>query len=124
MSQYATNALGLKENTWANCIFNDMSIQSKEMQYYAVQACRLGLMWVGIKNFSPEKEVDRATFGTTLSRALYGTGNDVAGSKYYTKHLQALKNAGIMTKITNPFAKELRGYVMLMLMRAVDAINK
>lgn len=123
LSQYAINVLGLKENTWANCIFNDMTTQSKEMQYYAIQACRLGLMWIGITNFSPEKEVDRATFGTTLSRALYGTGNDVKGSRYYGKHLQALKDAGIMTKITSPFAKEIRGYVMLMLQRAEALVD-
>jgi hypothetical protein len=38
---------------------------------------------------------------------------------YYTDHLAALKEAGIMTNILNPErTKELRGWVMLMMMRA------
>jgi len=39
---------------------------------------------------------------------------------YYFYHLQALKAAGIMTQIAHPEMLELRGYVMLMMMRAAE----
>jgi hypothetical protein len=53
-----------------------------------------------------------------LSRLLYGDVNNAKDwEKRYTKHLEALKDADIMTKINTPIAQELRGYVMLMMMR-------
>ncbi len=123
ISQFAVNVLGLKENTWANCVFSDIATQTKEMQYYEVQACRLWLMWVGSASFFPAKEVNRATFGTTLSRALYGNANDTSSKLYYTKHLKALKDAGIMTMITSPLSNEVRWYVLLMLMRTATIVH-
>jgi hypothetical protein len=77
----------------------------------------LGLMGVWIKEFNPNGIVSRAEFGTVLSRALRWAkyNND---NIYYEKHLEALKKDWIMTKIENPKAQELRGRVMLMLMRA------
>jgi hypothetical protein len=75
-------------------------------------------MGIDMTSFYPNNEVTRAEFGTVLSRALYGTlYND--GQPYYINHLEALKLASIMNNITDPEnMKELRGYVMLMLMRA------
>jgi hypothetical protein len=62
--------------------------------------------------------VTRAEFGTVLSRALYGTKYEW-WTPYYINHLLALKAAGIMNNILDPeHMLELRGYVMLMLMRA------
>ena len=63
--------------------------------------------------------VNRAQFGTILSRLIYGEANN-GGTPFYEKHLNALKAAGIMTMIDNPFMKELRGFVMIMLMRAAQ----
>lgn len=54
-------------------------------------------------------------------------GNKYDGATpFYANHLQALKDAGIMTKIENPSQLEIRGYVMLMLQRssAESLINK
>lgn len=77
----------------------------------------MGLMGVDISAFNPEDLVTRAQFGTVLSRALYGDAyND--GEPYYANHLQALKEAKIMNDISSPSASEIRGYVMLMMMRA------
>ncbi len=42
---------------------------------------------------------------------------------FYAKHLQALKDAGIMTNISDPNATEMRGWVMLMLERAAETVN-
>ena len=52
-----------------------------------------------------------------LSRLLYGNENNGKPGQWYTAHLNALKAAGIMTKISNPTALELRGRVMVMLER-------
>lgn len=64
-------------------------------------------------------EVDRSQFGTILSRLLRGTKNN-DGTPYYVHHLNALKAEGIMTKIENPSAKEMRGWVMLMMQRIFE----
>ena len=42
---------------------------------------------------------------------------------FYAKHLQALKDAGIMNNISDPNATEMRGWVMLMLQRAAENVN-
>jgi hypothetical protein len=73
-------------------------------------------MGVGIEEFNPNGVVIRAEFGTVLSRALYGTTYN-GGIPYYLLHLNALKANGIITN-TDPNLKEVREYVMLMLMRA------
>ena len=98
------------------------------MQYYARVACRLGLM--GLKSdgtpnptFNPNGIVSRAQFGTMLSRLLYGDVYNVYAQEdvvWYSRHLNALKVAGIMTKISNPQMLELRGWVMLMMQRIAE----
>ncbi|MEI8091371.1 MAG: S-layer homology domain-containing protein [bacterium] len=124
LSVYATTVLEDTPDTTTNCSFTDMKNQSKEMQYYAVVACQLGLMGLNADGtpatkFDPNEEVTRAQFGTTLSRLLYeGENNTSDGTKRYTKHLEALKNAGIMKNISTPTMDELRGNVFIMLMRA------
>ncbi len=124
LSVYATEVLEDKPDTTTNCSFVDMKKQSKEMQYYAVVACQLGLMGLNADGtpatkFDPNEEVTRAQFGTTLSRLLYeGENNTSDGTQRYTKHLEALKNADIMKNISTPMMEELRGNVFIMLMRA------
>ncbi|MFA6256572.1 MAG: immunoglobulin-like domain-containing protein, partial [Candidatus Absconditabacterales bacterium] len=125
ISNFALNVLNKNVSTGATCIFSDTSSLSKETQYYAMVACRLGLMGYesdGVtlkKTFDPNQKVDRAQFGTILSRLLRGTKNN-GGIKYYENHLKALKAEGIMTKIDTPSAKELRGRVMLMMQRVAE----
>jgi len=116
MVNYAIKVLDKPINTWALCIFNDTTDQSTEMRLYIKLACQLGLMGIGVKNFNPNGIVTRAEFGTVLSRVLYwNTYND--WEFYYSNHLKILKENGII-KNDDPSLKELRGYVMLMLMRA------
>ncbi|MEI6117850.1 MAG: hypothetical protein WCP92_00935 [bacterium] len=65
--------------------------------------------------------VTRAQFGTVLSRTLYKDAyNTSTATTWYQRHLEALKEKGIMTKIDNPTIEEIRGYVMLMFMRSID----
>lgn len=80
-------------------------------------------MGVGIENFNPQGIVTRAEFGTVLSRAIWRETYNLTTNPYYTAHLQALKDAGIMTMISNPNQWEVRGYVMLMMQRADDILH-
>ncbi len=75
MSEYAIKILGQTPDTTRKCVFTDMNNQTAEFQNYAITACQLGLM--GLKTdgtpatkFDPNDQVNRAIFGTTLSRAL------------------------------------------------------
>jgi hypothetical protein len=84
-------------------------------------------MGVGIENFNPNGTVTRAEFGTAFSRALNHDSEDLAemnaATPYYKKHLEFLKANDIMTKIDNPNQVEVRGYVMLMMMRSDDTYS-
>jgi len=79
-------------------------------------------MGQNITAFRPNDLVTRAEFGTTLSRALNANSDDLAAmnaaNPYYKDHLNFLKAEGIMNQIDNPSMTEVRGYVMLMMMRA------
>ncbi|HRX63959.1 MAG TPA: hypothetical protein P5060_02545 [Candidatus Absconditabacterales bacterium] len=118
MSNFAMDVLGSEPDTDMECTFPDVS-ETLDAQYDngVTNACQLGLMGVGVDNFDPYGIVDRAQFGTVLSRALYGDMYNGA-DPYYADHLEALQDAGIMNNISNPMAPEVRGYVMLMMQRA------
>lgn len=124
MVNYAKNVLGQTPDFLLSCNFSDIANETAELKGYIIEACQMGLMGVGISKFSPDDLVTRAQFGTVISRALYGDlYND--GTPYYLYHLQALQEDGIMTNISRPDSSEVRGYVMLMMMRAggkVEAI--
>lgn len=70
-----------------------------------------------LENFNPHQNVTRAEFATVFSRVLYGDKYNQAGSEFYAQHFAALKAAKIL-KNTDPTLQELRGWVMLMLMRS------
>ena len=115
MANYAIKVMSGVVDTWRACEFDDIGDQSDEMKFYIKLSCQLGIMWVGVTSFNPNGLVTRAEFGTVLSRILYGnTYND--GEFYYSNHLKILKEKGII-KNDDPSLEELRGYVMLMLMR-------
>ena len=75
-----------------------------------------------ITSFKPKDYVTRAEFWTVLSRALWWDKNEW-WSTYYENHLKALKSVWIMNKINTPMNKEIRWYVMLMLMRSTNTWN-
>lgn len=119
MVNYAVKVLELQPDTWANCRFDDIDHLNAELKWYITLACQLHLMGVWIHDFNPDGEVTRAQFGTVLSRTLYGWAYNNEWAKYYIDHLNALKANGIITN-TSPEIQELRGRVMLMLMRAAE----
>ena len=109
----------------AECAWWDLETEWKsyETKLYAQKACALWVMWIRMKNFMPNKILDRAEFGTILSRLLWWDKYDIVDATkkkpYYTKHLNALNEKKIMTQIENPEAKkELRKWAWLMLMRS------
>ncbi|HMS91049.1 MAG TPA: hypothetical protein PKC87_02430 [Candidatus Absconditabacterales bacterium] len=123
MSNYATEVLNLIPNTGKVCNFDDINGETEELKGFITKACQLGLMGVGISSFNPNGIVTRAQFGTVLSRALWGNIHNITSAQYYTEHLKALKDAGIMNMISNPNQLEIRGYVMLMMQRADEMMQ-
>ena len=118
LSVYATEVLGMTPDTTAACAFSDIDSVKGDLHDYIIESCELGIMGQGITAFRPYDTISRAEFGTALSRVLWGNQYE-GGTPYYAKHLDALKAAGIMTQIANAEStKEVRGYVMLMLMRS------
>lgn len=109
----------LEADASLDCSFSDLApIAGSDLEAYAVLACQLGLMGVGTNGiFNPNGVVDRATFGTVLSRVIRGDKYN-NGNPWYANHLSALNAAGVMTNISNPLAPEIRGYAMLMMQRA------
>ena len=124
ISNFAIKQMNRVPNTWMKCNFSDMDIENTEMKFYSKLACQLGLMGLDanglqVSTFSPNDEVTRAQFGTVLSRTLRGNQYN-GGEPFYIFHLNALQKAVIMKQIDTPENKELRWYVMLMLMRSVE----
>ena len=116
LSNYAMNILWKQP---ANIIvpnFQDVPEKLNEEYGKAVDlAYQLWIMWIWIDKFRPNDPVTRAEFATALSRMLYWLEDWL--DKYYTTHLQKLKDEGIISN-TDPNLKELRWYVMIMLMRS------
>ena len=129
ISTYATEILGIEPNIDRECNFADMKSSSQEMQSFAKLACQLGIMWLlpdgetPDKAFNPNNLVDRSQWGTMMSRMIYkGTVKWDAVCRYCA-HLEQLKKDKIMNKIDVPTEQEVRGYVMLMLMRAYTTLK-
>ncbi len=122
ISEFSTKVLKKKIDTTKKCDFKDIENQTEESKKYIKTACQLGIMgidanWIPLENFYPEKIITRAVFGTTLSRILRWKKNDTTNKTRYQKHLQELQKRWIMKDIKKPENRELKWYVILMLMR-------
>ena len=122
ISNYAINILWKTPNTSKSCYFIDSNINPDLVQY-VTKSCQLWLMGQWVTSFRPKDSVSRAEFWTVLSRALRWDKYEW-WSTYYENHLKALKSEWIMNKIDIPMSKEIRWYVMLMLMRSIDENTK
>ena len=118
ISNYAINILWKTPDTDKVCLFLDSNINPDLVQY-VTKSCQLWLMGQWVTSFRPKDNVTRAEFWTVLSRALWWSLNEW-WITYYQNHLKALKAEWIMNNISSPMDKEVRGYVMLMMMRSVD----
>ena len=118
LSYYAINVLWLKPDETRVNKFKDVSDQMDAEYNNAVTlAYQLWIMWINMpKNkFRPNDLVTRAEFATALSRMLYKIAD--WKDKYYSTHMAKLMEEKIITN-DNPNLQELRGYVMIMLMRS------
>jgi hypothetical protein len=122
LSQYAINVLWKTPDTSKTIKFKDVT-SKKDADYDngVTLAYQLWIMWQNMpwNNFRPNDEVTRAEFTTALSRMAYNTSDweYKSTSKYYIHHMEKLVNEWIITN-DNPNMKELRWYVMIMLMRS------
>ena len=121
ISNYATEILWKTPDTTQSCLFLDSNI-NPDLVEFVTKSCQLWLMGQWITSFKPKDFVTRAEFWTVLSRALWWDKNEW-WSTYYENHLKALKSEWIMKKIDTPMDKEIRWYVMLMLMRSTNTWN-
>ena len=122
LSQYAMNVLWQKPANIVTPKFNDVTDkQNSDYDDWVTLAYQLWIMWQNMPNnkFRPNDEVSRAEFATALSRMLYNTSDGEYRStpKYYIHHMEKLVKEWIITN-DDPMMKELRGYVMIMLMRS------
>ena len=122
LSQYAMNVLWQKPANIVTPKFNDVTDkQNSDYDDWVTLAYQLWIMWQNMPNnkFRPDDEVTRAEFATALSRMLYHTSDWEYKStdKYYTNHMENLVKEWIITN-DDPNMKELRWYVMIMLMRS------
>ena len=122
ISNYAINVLWKTLDTTKTCLFLDSNI-NPNLVSSVTKSCQLWLMWQWVTSFRPKDPVTRAEFWTVLSRTLRWDKNEW-WSTYYENHLKALKTEWIMNKINTPTNKEIRWYVMLMMMRSVDEAAK
>ena len=79
-----------------------------------------------IEFFNPNGLVTRWEYATVFSRVLFGDKFNKDWADFYSKHLEALKAAWILTN-TIPTIHEMRGWVMLMMYRSsqnTEAIEK
>lgn len=124
ITNYAIRVSGKNIDANKSCSFSDLQWLWLQTQQFAIQSCQLWLMWQNTNNiFNPFGVVTRAEFGTILSRLLRWEKYNTFGTDRYNWHLQALKENAIMKYVETPSMKELRWYVMLMLMRVSQSIQ-
>ena len=122
LSKYAINVLWKTPDETRTNKFNDVDEKlDAEYDDGVSLAYQLWIMWINMpnNNFRPFDLVSRAEFVTALSRMRYGTpdGEYAGTAEYYKNHMEILSNEWIVS-LLDPEMKELRWYVMVMLMRS------
>ena len=122
LSIYAIKLLWMKHATEKSVTYPDVSNKLGDLAFYIQEWYKLQIMWIHadgtpLSRFSPNSLVTRWEFWTVFSRILYGNEYNIESSSYYTKHLDLLKNAGILSN-TNPKIMERRSRILLMLYRS------
>jgi hypothetical protein len=127
--KYAENVLeitpsSLHSTSSITCTFSDLNQTNEELQNYIIQACELGLMGLNADGktaqpaFHPNDTLTLAEVATIISRLL--RNNTYRGSEewWYHSHLLALQKADIIPRNIDPMKQELRGNVLLILMKS------
>lgn len=119
--KYLENVVWVKQSISNSCYFTDESKITNDLKPYAKKACTYQIMWKNGSAFKPTDVVDRAQLWTVFSRILWGDRHDVGGKWYYIYHVNALKDAGIMSNIANvSWVPAKRWDVMIMFKRAYE----
>ncbi len=117
LSQYAINILGKKPANIVVPDFKDITPElDEEYNYWVTLAYQLWIMGINMPDneFRPFDEVTRWEFTTALSRMIYWIAD--WSDLFYSTHMEKLKGEWVIT-IDDPYLIELRGSVMIMLMR-------
>ena len=123
MSQYMTKVLWQTPAvTEEKANYADVDESLGDLADFIQTAYAYKIMWINadgtpLKNFNPNGKVTRAEYATVFSRVLFGDKYNKSEWNYYEDHLNALKEAGILTN-TTPTITEVRGWVMLMMYRS------
>lgn len=128
MSVYVTQILGKDKVITGTVQYPDVDEKLGDLAQYIQLAYQLQIMGIdaegkALPNFMPHQIVTRAEFATVFSRVLWGSKHNQAGEFWYAKHLEALKDAKILTN-TTPMMQEIRGRVLLMLQRSQASSQK
>lgn len=122
MSQYMTKVLWKTPADVEKANYADVNESLGDLADFIQTAYAYKIMWINadgtpLKEFNPNGKVTRAEYATVFSRVLFGDKYNKAEWNYYEDHLNALKEAGILTN-TTPSITEVRGWVMLMMYRS------
>jgi len=122
MSQYMTKVLWRTPVDIEKAEYSDVNESLWDLADFIQTAYAYKIMWINadgtpLKNFNPKGKVTRAEYATVFSRVLFGDKYNKSEWNYYENHLNALKEAGILTN-TTPTIQEIRGWVMLMMYRS------
>ena len=122
MSQYMTNVLWRTPAETEKVEYADVNESLGDLADFIQTAYAYKIMWINadgapLKKFNPNGKVTRAEYATVFSRVLFGDKYNKSEWNYYEDHLNALKEAGILTN-TTPTIQEIRGWVMLMMYRS------
>ena len=131
MSQYMTKVMWKTPVDAEKVEYADVNESLGDLADYIQTAYAYKIMWINadgtpIKKFNPRGKVTRAEYATVFSRVLFGDKYNKSEWNYYENHLNALKEAEILTN-TTPTIQEVRGWVMLMMYRSSqngEAIEK
>jgi len=129
ISEFAIKVIGLYPDFSKTQCDNyvDIDKESKELQFYIKLSCRLWLMWLNTDwitvkdSFNPNYYVDRAQFGTIMSRLIFWGKYNWNLDNRYIDHLKGLNKYQIMKYIDKPAMKELRWYIMIMMQRTNES---
>ncbi len=122
MAVYAMNMLGRAPVLTWTASYSDVGSELGDLEGFIQLAYQLQIMGIEADGspllaFNPNGLITRAEFATVLSRVLWWAKYNQEGADFASKHLTALKEAGIL-KDTTPNLQEMRGWVMLMLQRS------
>ena len=131
MSQYMTKVLWRTPATGEKANYADVDSSLGDLADFIETAYAYKIMWINadgtpLKEFNPKGKVTRAEYATVFSRVLFWDKYNKSEWNYYENHINALKDAKILTT-TTPTIQEVRGWVMLMMYRSSqnsDAIEK